>query len=86
MLLYRAKAVNFFTVSCRRVHPFEVFVASSADVTYLVGLVEPLTPEAQTALGQVPAPKESIGWAYPGKGGGGANGRSSAFMWSGERG
>jgi len=42
----------------------------------LVGLVESLTAEASLALAQVPPAAPSIGWAYPGKGGGGA------FMWN----
>jgi hypothetical protein len=82
MLAFRALKF-LYTVSCRRFAPGDVFVASAADVVYLTGgLVEPLTTEAQTALGQVPAPKESIGWAYPGKGGSGGKGGGGAFMWN----
>jgi hypothetical protein len=55
MLLYRALKF-LFTVSCRRFAPGDVFVATPADVTYLVGLVEPLTDEATNALSQVPPP------------------------------
>jgi hypothetical protein len=55
MLLYRALKF-LFTVSCRRFAPADVFVASAADVRYLVGLVEPLTDEATVALSQVPPP------------------------------
>jgi len=75
MLLYRPLKF-LFTVSCRRFAPGDVFVASAADVPYLVGLVESLTAEASLALAQVPPAAPSIGWAYPGKGGGGA------FMWN----
>jgi hypothetical protein len=75
MLLYRAKA-HLFTVSCRRAYPFDVFIAAPEDVPNLVDLVEPLIDEALAALQQVPQARPSFGWAYPGKGGGGA------FMWN----
>ena len=75
MLLYRAQA-HLFTVSCRRVYPFDAFIAAPEAVPNLVDLVEPLIDEALAALQQVPQARPSIGWAYPSKGGGGA------FMWN----
>jgi hypothetical protein len=61
---------------CRRVYPFDVFIAAPEAVPNLVDLVEPLIDEALAALQQVPQARPSIGWAYPSKGGGGA------FMWN----
>jgi hypothetical protein len=72
--------------SCQIIAAGEIFCADPEDLPAIRSVIEPVDQEAMAALNNAPLAKETGGWFYPGKGGTGMNGRSGAFMWSGERG